>query len=213
MMDILTDQDLDQTFFASGSLYSKRFFTDISRVILNKVEKNTSLIFGYQFTHEYKKLNFQEPRGGRFFGEFFSANLEDKSINDLSRFIFDENIFYIKSNINKLGTIHLNFKLIKWKNTFEIASDLDLINSLSPDQSKVSINWKKNFKNFNMYFDFDNSLKNSYKSNNIELGIEGNFLKNFKFAVSGSQFERSPNFNFILFRSQYDSYNWYNPNL
>ena len=64
-----------------------------------------------------------------------------------------------------------------------------------------------------MYFDFDNSLKNSYKSNNIELGIEGNFLKNFKFAVSGSQFERSPNFNFILFRSQYDSYNWYNPNM
>ena len=34
-----------------------------------------------------------------------------------------------------------------------------------------------------MYFDFDKSLKsNSYKSNKIELGIEGNFLKNFKFA-------------------------------
>ena len=204
---------LGPNLFASGSLYSKRFFTDISRVILNKVEKNTSLIFGYQYTHEYKKLNYQESRGGRFFGEFFSPNLEDKSINDLSRFIFDENIFYIISNLNKLGTIHLNFKLINWKNTFEIASDLDLINSLSPDQSKVSINWKKNFKNFNMYFDFDNSLKNSYKSNNIELGIEGNFLKNFKFSVSGSQFERSPNFNFILFRSQYDSYNWYNPNM
>ena len=35
--------------FASGSLYSKRFFTDISRVIFNKVEKNTSLIFGSNF--------------------------------------------------------------------------------------------------------------------------------------------------------------------
>ena len=131
----------------------------------------------------------------------------------LSNIFFDENIFYVISNLNKLGTIHLNFKLMNWKNTFEIESDLDLINSLSPDQSKVSVNWKKNFKNLNMYFDFDNSLKNSYKSNNIELGIEGNFLKNFKFAVSGSQFERSPNFNFILFRSQYDSYNWYNPNM
>ena len=42
-------------------------------------------------------------RGGRFFGDFFSADPEDNSINDLSRFIFDENIFYLKSNLNKLG--------------------------------------------------------------------------------------------------------------
>ena len=150
-----------------------------------------------------------------------NLEVEDSLVNfsplilKISQLMICPDLFLMKilSNLNKLGTIHLNFKLMNWKNTFEIASDLDLINSLSPDQSKISINWKKNFKNLNMYFDFDNSLKNSYKSNNIELGIEGNFLKNFKFAVSGSQFERSPNFNFILFRSQYDSYNWYNPNM
>ena len=198
---------------ASGSLYSKRFFTDISRVIINKDENNTSLIFGYQFTHEYKKLNFKENRGGRFFGDFFSVDPEDNSINDLSRFIFDENIFYLKSNLNKLGTIHLQFKQIKWKNTYQIESDLDLIDMLNPKQSKISINWKKDLSNLSLYFDFDNSLKDSFKSNKIELGIEGNFLKNFKFAISGSQFERSPNFNFILHRSQYESYNWYNDDL
>ena len=64
---------LGPNIIASGSLYSKRFFTDISRVIINKDENNTSLIFGYQFTHEYKKLNFKENRGGRFFGDFFSV--------------------------------------------------------------------------------------------------------------------------------------------
>ena len=204
---------LGPNIIASGSLYSKRFFTDISRVIINKDENNTSLIFGYQFTHEYKKLNFKENRGGRFFGDFFSVDPEDTSINDLSRFIFDENIFYLKSNLNKLGIIHLQFKQIKWKNTYQIQSDLDLIDMLNPKQSKISINWKKNLSNLSLYFDFDNSLKDSFKSNKIELGIEGNFLKNFKFAISGSQFERSPNFNFILHRSQYESYNWYNDDL
>ena len=204
---------LGPNIIASGSLYSKRFFTDISRVIINKDENNTSLIFGYQFTHEYKKLNFKENRGGRFFGDFFSVDPEDNSINDLSRFIFDENIFYLKSNLNKLGIIHLQFKQIKWKNTYQIKSDLDLIDMLNPKQSKISINWKKDLSNLSLYFDFDNSLKDSFKSNKIELGIEGNFLKNFKFAISGSQFERSPNFNFILHRSQYESYNWYNDDL
>ena len=125
----------------------------------------------------------------------------------------DENIFYLKSNLNKIGIIHLQFKQIKWKNSYLIESDLDLIDMLNPNQSKISINWKKDLSIFSFYFDFDNSLKDSFKSNKIELGIESNFLKNFKFAFSGSQFERSPNFNFILFRSQYDSYNWYNPNL
>ena len=198
---------------ASGSLYSKRFFTDISRVIINKVDKNTSLILGYQYIHEYKKLNFKETKAIKFFGDFFSVDTQDKSINDLSRFILDENIFYLKSNLNKLGIIHLQLKQIKWKNTYQIESDIDLIDMLNPNQSKISINWKKNISNFSLYFDIDNSLKDSFKSNKIELGIEGNFLKNFKFAITGSQFERSPNFNFVLFRSKYESYNWYNPNL
>lgn len=115
--------------------------------------------------------------------------------------------------MNKLGIINLQFKQIKWKNTYQIESDIDLIDMLNPKQSKISINWIKNISNFSLYFDIDNSLKDSFKSNKIELGIKGNFLKNFKFAISGSQFERSPNFNFVLFRSQYESYNWYNPNL
>ena len=99
MMDILTDQDLVQIYLHL-EVYTQKDFLQTSQglIILNKDEKNTSLIFGYQFTHEYKKLNFKENRGGRFFGEFFSVDPEDKSINDLSRFIFDENIFYIKSN-------------------------------------------------------------------------------------------------------------------
>ena len=112
--------------------------------------------------------------GGRFFGDFFSVEPEDKSINDLSRFIFDENIFYLKSNLNKLGIIHLQFKQIKWKNTYQIESDLDLIDMLNPKQSKISINWKKNLPNFSLYVDFDNSLKDSFKSNKIEIGIESN---------------------------------------
>ena len=169
----------------------------ISRVIINKVDKNTSLILGYQYIHEYKKLNFKETRAIKFFGDFFSVDTQDKSINDLSRFILDENIFYLKSNLNKLGIIHLQLKQIKWKNTYQIESNIDLIDMLNPNQSKISINWKKNISNFSLYFDIDNSLKDSFKSNKIELGIEGNFLKNFKFAISGSQFERSPNFNFI----------------
>ena len=47
--------------FAEGSLYSKRFFSDFQRVLLkNKKEGSNSLAINYQFTHEYKKMEFND---------------------------------------------------------------------------------------------------------------------------------------------------------
>ena len=53
---------------AEGSLYSKRFFSDIERVLIsnNKVNK---LSVNYQFTHEYKKLQYKDDFKGALFGE------------------------------------------------------------------------------------------------------------------------------------------------
>ena len=50
---------LSPMLFAEGSLYSKRFFSDFKRVIL-KGKKDTfnTLALNYQFTHEYKKIQF-----------------------------------------------------------------------------------------------------------------------------------------------------------
>ena len=37
-----------------------------------------------------------------------------KSVNDLSRFVLDENVVYIKSSLKKIGSISLNYKSIGW---------------------------------------------------------------------------------------------------
>ena len=50
---------LGSVLVAEGSLYSKRFFSDFQRVLLkNKKEGLNSLALNYQFTHEYKKNEF-----------------------------------------------------------------------------------------------------------------------------------------------------------
>ena len=52
---------LGPVLFAEGSLYSKRFFSDFQRVLLkNKKEGLNSLALNYQFTHEYKKIEFND---------------------------------------------------------------------------------------------------------------------------------------------------------
>ncbi len=60
---------LPSKLLAEGSLYSKRFFTDIERLIIfNDQEKKGNLFLGYQFTHEYKKLEYNDPYTSGLFG-------------------------------------------------------------------------------------------------------------------------------------------------
>ena len=47
----------------------------------------------------------------------------------------------------------------------------------------------------------------------IPIDIKGNPIKNVEFEIGSSIIEKSPNFNFKLFRSAYESYNWFNDNL
>ena len=61
--------------FAEGSLYSKRFFSDFQRVLLkNKKEGLNSLVINYQFTHEYKKMEFNDEMNSKIFGEVYDED-------------------------------------------------------------------------------------------------------------------------------------------
>ena len=48
---------LDAWVFAESSLYSKEVFSNFKRKIIGDKDRKNLLSIGYQFTHEYKKLN------------------------------------------------------------------------------------------------------------------------------------------------------------
>ena len=65
-------------FLQKDLLYSKRFFSDFQRVLLkNKKEGSNSLAINYQFTHEYKKMEFNDEMNSEIFGEVYD---EDQTI-------------------------------------------------------------------------------------------------------------------------------------
>jgi hypothetical protein len=103
--------------FAEGSLYSKRFFSDFQRVLLkNKKEGSNSLAINYQFTHEYKKMEFNDEMNNKIFGEVYD---EDQTVSDQSRFIEQENKIILSSDLNKLGVFNLSYSITNWKNNFK----------------------------------------------------------------------------------------------
>ena len=197
--------------FAEGSLYSKRFFSDIQRVLLTNNNTNT-LSINYQFTHEYKKLEYKDENRGGLFGEIY----DDQIISDQSRFIEQENKIILSSDINKFGKVDFQYSLTNWSNNYKIYDQEDttgIINELKVDQTNISINWLKDFKIFNIRFNYNKSSKDDFKSDYLSFNIKGNAIKNIDFELSSSLIEKSPNFNFKFFRSAYKDYNWYNRDL
>ena len=200
--------------FSRGSLYSKRFFSDFQRVLFrNQKENLNTLALNYQFTHEYKKIEYNDERNNTLFGEVYD---EGQTVSDQSRFIEQENKIVISSDLNKLGTFNLSYVLTNWKNNYKVYDELnpdEIIYGLELDQSNFSINWFKKLKKLNFEFKFNKSSKDDLKSDYLSFSIKGTPIKNINFEVNSSLIERSPNFNFKLFRSAYKNYNWFNNEL
>jgi len=198
---------------AEGSLYSKRFYSEFEKIILKDYNKNlNTLSINYQFTHEYKKLEYDDP----FMGNLFGEKIGDLGISEQSRFIEQENKIIVSTELDKLGKINFKYSLTNLVNNYKTNpqenSDFS-INELNINQTDFAINWLKNFSKYRFKFRYNKSLKDEFKSDYITFKIEGEPLKNIKFEISSALIEKSPNFNFKLFRSSYKNYNWFNNNL
>jgi len=196
--------------FAESSLYSKRFYSNFKRKLIGDKEKSL-LSIGYQFTHEYKKIEYIDQSTTSF---IFGDKL-DGVVMDRSRLYFQENKIYLESDIDKLGSFNIGLSLIKWQNSYDdydgALSDLEL--KLENTQTNLNIRWKKLTPTLNLNLEFNNSSKNEFASNYLKFGVNAVPLKNIKTDIEISNSNRSPNFNFTLFRSIYNNYNWYNQDL
>ena len=196
---------------AEGSLYSKRFFIDFEKSLLyNSKEETSDLSIGYQFTHEYKKIEYNDPLRAPLFG----STTDGSPVSDQSRYIRNDNLIYLKSNLNKLGRFKLSYSLINFENNFkDYELNNELILGLEDSQSNLNFNWQKDFKLFKLNLDLNKSLNENYISDYQSISLISEPLKNVTFNLGAINSNKSPNLNFVLFRSIYEDYNWHNPEL
>ena len=196
---------------SESSMYSKRFFSDLRhKIIYNKDEDIDLLTIAYQFTHEYKKLEYNDNYSSPLFGEFIGEDIKDQS-----RFIKQENKLLALLDLNNIGKLSFGFNNISWLNSFKLYEELtnEIPFEIDPNQQILSATFKKDLNNYSFYLNTTKSLKNKFFKNQSSLKIEGEPLRNLKFILSGNIIENSPNFNYVLYRSTYENYNWYNDNL
>ena len=176
---------------AEGSLYSKRFFIDFEKSLIYNAEKEISnLSVGYQFTHEYKKIEYNDGLRAPLFGSTFDGT----AVSDQSRYIRNDNSIYIKSNVNKLGRFRLSFSLIDFENNFkdyELNND-ELILGLNNSQSNLNFNWQKDFKLFQLNLDLNKSLNEDYISDYQSITLSSKPLQNVIFNLGAININKSP---------------------
>ena len=197
---------------AESSLYSKRAFMDFNRSIIYDQEKDISaLSIGVKFKHEYKKLEYQDPFSSGLFGEIY----DEINVSDKSRYVIQESSLYIESDLNKFGNLKLNFSRIDSENIFkdylQEMDDLEL--SIINKQSNLNIYWLRKFRYFRLQLSFNKSLNEGFISDYNQLSLVSNSIKNIQIKFNALSQKKSPNLNYILYRSAYKNYNWYNPNL
>ena len=115
-------------------------------------------------------------------------------------------------DLNNIGKLSLGFNNISWSNSFKLYEDLtnEIPFEINPSQQILSASFKKYINNYYFNFHTTKSFKNKFLKNQSSLKIGGEPIKNIKFILSGNIIENSPNFNYVLYRSDYENYNWYN---
>ena len=117
----------------------------------NEKQNFNKLSLNYQFTHEYKKVQFNDPMNNDVFGEVYDFVSQGQGISDQNRFIEQENKLTLSSNSEKIGKLKLSYSLTNWVNSFKIYENQNVDESifeLDEDQSNISIEWTKIFKKY-----------------------------------------------------------------
>jgi len=197
---------------SESSLYSKRAFLNLSRsLIYNKDRDTSTLLAGFEFKHEYKKLEYFDSYNSALYGEVE----EGATVSDQSKYILQKSSIYLKSNLNKFGVFNIKFSNLDSTNSFKEYEQTsnDLVYSIENNQLNLNVKWDKDFKFFQLNFDFNKSLKEKFISDYVKLSLLTNPLKNLEIRLSALSANTSPNLNYVLFKSAYKYYNWYNPDL
>ena len=205
---------LETQIIAENILSGKRYFAE-QVFYLNYDIKNISENYfkvGHNFNYETKFYRFSQVRKDDYFFDSFI----DKDISDRSNFKTFENNLFLEYKKPFTGILNLNLKLINWEYFFDnddYLKDGRIDQKIKNNQIVGEFIWERKI----FGFDFKSRIYNSFKKNYSSKYYMGYISKKFyrDFMISSKyQFRSSPpNFNFHLYQSDYENYNWKNVDL
>ena len=204
---------------AQNVIQGKRYFISQSYKLLPSIKDSLkyNLNVGYDLTYETKNHFFSQNKSNNFLGENLittsSGDFVSEIINDVHKLRSFDQKLYVKYNLGLIGLIDFGLKFNNW-NYFKENNLLDEdafqnIQSLKINQQTLIAAWDKSIFGYNLKLNLQKSFKEEFGNSLVDFNLYKLFDNLITLNASLSYRTESPNFNFYLFRSSYEDYNWY----
>lgn len=198
---------------AQNKLLGKRYFLDHTYKLLRKrkdssrVEK-TSLAIGHQFSYETKFYQYTQTAENAYFGEGLLGTIDDR-MNLKTMYNQFSADFYNAT----LGSLQGNISLYNYNyftNSILITENGTIENRLKGQEVALGATYRKQIKGFLVKGAFKYNLSGALTGNILDASASYSFNDKHKVQASIHSSSRMPDFNFLLYQSDYINYNWQN---
>ena len=197
---------------AENILVGKRFYLDHQYQLIKANDSLTknNLSIGNVILFEDKFYKYEQTNSNTFFGDSFSSSIYDKvTLEDL----------YIEANAKYSNAKFGNFGFKVAYDNYNYGYDKIVVlngqqipNRLKSDLFKVGGNYTNTFGKLNISGLFDINLAGDWDGSVFDIGLNYTISKFINLEAKVSSTTRMPNYNFLLFQSDYLNYNWDNSN-
>ena len=196
---------------AESLFLGKRFYLNHTYDIVkpNDSTQTNKLQVGHIMMLEDKSYRFEQARSNDFFGDAFKTNnLVDR--NEYERFYNQLRVDYTNGII---GNVQFNVSHNNYNYGYDKVLYLDsgtIPNRIKGDILSVGGKYKKQYKGFLLSGEAQLNVVGDYDSNFLSAKAGYKLSENFDASVGINHHSVAPNFNTLLYQSDYVNYNWKN---
>ncbi len=197
----------------SNKLLGKRYYLDHNYKLIKKqkdssrVEK-TSLALGHQFAYETKYFQYTQRTVDPYFGPAILATVEDR---------FNLKTMYNQFSVDfynaVLGSLQANISMYNYNyftNSILVTDAQTIQNRLKGQEIALGATYRKQIGGFLLKGSGKYNLSGELTGNILDASAQYSIGHKHKVSAFLHSSSRMPNFNFLLYQSDYLNYNWQN---
>lgn len=195
---------------ANSVLMGKRYYLDHSYQ-LNSVrdslpKKMSDLRLGHEFCYETKQFSFYSE-ATEIFGTYLKNSTADKTARKTmrNRIYLDFTSPYVAGTFRVFSTYDTYYQ---GYNNLVYTNSQTLDNSLEGKMLSGGLTWKTNTRDFSFLTDAKTSFAGDLQGNHLSVRAVYKKTEKNRFSATMSLGSKAPNFNQLLFQSNYVEYNW-----
>ncbi|MDP5062363.1 MAG: putative porin [Maribacter sp.] len=202
---------------ADNKILGKRYYLDHTYKLVRKqldstrFEK-TSLSIGHSFDYETKYFQFLQTASDTLFGDAILSTINDKAV--LKTFYNEVNAEFYNRTLGRLtGGINIYNYDYYFNSQFIEADGTVIPNRLNGTEIGIGAKYEKRIGEFDFNADLKYNLSGELAGNLFNASASYSINENNKLKFSLHTSSRLPNFNYLLYQSEYLNYNWNNSNV